>query len=268
MGCDDPGAYVADGEGPVRTVSLSAYGIAATTVTVDGFAAFVAATGYRTSSERIGTSFVFAGLLPDDAPPTRAVVEAPWWREVHGASWAHPEGPWSDVDGRGNHPVTHISWDDALAYCGWQGSRLPTEAEWEHAARGGLDQRRFPWGNQMTPDGEHRMNVWQGRFPDRNTAADGFVGTAPADHYPPNAFGLHNTTGNVWEWVADRFSATHDLTAEGRRDPAGPPEGDRRVQRGGSYLCHASYCWRYRTSARMSNTPDSASGNTGFRVAR
>lgn len=267
MGSADPGAYADDGEGPVRTVTLSPYAVAPTTVTIADFAAFVDATGHRTTSERLGASFVFAGLLPDDAPPTRGVADAPWWREVAGADWAHPEGPWSGVDDRLDHPVTHVSWDDAVAYAEWVGGRLPTEAQWEHAARGGLDQRRFPWGNRMLVDGEHRMNVWQGRFPDRNTAADGFVGTAPANHYPPNDYGLHNTTGNVWEWVADRFSVGHDLSAAGRRDPVGPATGDRRVLRGGSYLCHASYCWRYRTSARMANTPDSASGNTGFRVA-
>jgi formylglycine-generating enzyme required for sulfatase activity len=210
---------------------------------------------------------VFAAFLPDDFPPTRGVVDAPWWREVEGADWQHPEGPGSDVGARAEHPVVHVSWDDASAFCSWAGLRLPTEAEWEYAARGGLVQQRFPWGGQLTPGGQHRMNVFQGRFPDRNTVKDGYAGTAPVTAFPPNAFGLRNTTGNVWEWTADRWSTTWHRTA-GTADPHGPPTGDRRVLRGGSYLCHASYCWRYRTSARMGSTPDSPTGNVGFRCAR
>jgi formylglycine-generating enzyme required for sulfatase activity len=253
MGSVDPMTYPEDGEGPVRPVDVAPFAIEAYCVSNARFAAFVDATGHVTDSERFGASFVFAGLLPDDAPPTRGVAAAPWWREVPGASWRHPTGPWSTWHEVPDHPTVHVSWHDAQAFCAWTGARLPTEAEWEFAARGGREQQRFPWGMSLRPGGEHRMNVWQGRFPAENTAADGYAGTAPVDAYPPNGYGLHNMTGNVWEWTADRF---------------GGPDADRRALRGGSYLCHASYCRRYRVSARMGNTPDSASGNTGFRCAR
>ncbi|AXK33953.1 formylglycine-generating enzyme family protein [Streptomyces armeniacus] len=242
--------YPADGEGPVREVRLDPFGIAATAVTNDEFAAFAEATGHRTDAERFGWSFVFGGFLPDDFPPTRGAVQAPWWRQVFEADWRRPEGPDSSVADRGDHPVVHVSYDDALAYCAWAGVRLPGEAEWEYAARGGLDGKPYPWGDERDPDGEYRMNIWRGSFPDRNTAADGYAGTCPADAFPPNAYGLFNMTGNVWEWCADAFGT------------------GTRVLRGGSHLCHESYCLRYRTSARMGNTPDSSSGNTGFRVAR
>lgn len=230
-------------EWPVREVTLAPYRIAACAVTTDEYAAFVAATGHVTDAERFGWSFVFAGLLPDDFPPTRGVAAAPWWREVPGATWVHPEGPHSDLAGRGDHPVVHVSQRDAEAYAAWRGARLPTEAEWEHAARGGLAQQPFPWGDELEPGGEHRMNVWQGTFPDHDTAADGWAGTCPVDAFAPNAFGLHNTTGNVWEWCASGFS------------------------RGGSYLCHASYCRRYRVSARQPQAPDDSTGHLGFRLA-
>jgi len=267
MGCDDPGAYAEDGEGPVREVRLQPFAIDARAVSNRRFAAFVAATGHRSDAEVDGSGFVFAGFLPDDFPATRAVAAAPWWREVERADWRHPEGPGTDLTGREDHPVVQVSWRDAQAFCAWAGLRLPSEAEWEYAARGGLVQQRFPWGNQLTPEGQHRMNVFQGRFPDRNTVKDGYPGTAPVDAFPPNGFGLFNMTGNVWEWTADRWSTTWQRTAP-PEDPRGPDEGDRRVLRGGSYLCHASYCWRYRTSARMSSTPDSPTGNVGFRCAR
>lgn len=258
--------YPADGEGPVRDVTLRPFRIAAHTVTNDEFAAFAEATGYLTLSEQLGSTFVFGGLLPDDFPPTRAVAATPWWRLVEGADWRHPEGPQSDLSGRGDHPVVQVTWDDAQAYCAWAGVRLPTEAEWEYAARGGLAGARYPWGDEREPGGEHRMNVFQGTFPSTDTGDDGFVGTAPVDSYGPNGFGLYDVCGNVWEWCADWFDATYHRT-ERREDPVGPPSGTHRVMRGGSYLCHESYCWRYRVAARSSNTPDSSAGNIGFRVA-
>jgi formylglycine-generating enzyme required for sulfatase activity len=207
---------------------------------------------------------VFAGLLPDDFEPTRGVAQAPWWRQVYGADWAHPEGPQSNVDGRGDHPVVQVSWRDASAYCAWAGLRLPTEAEWEYAARGGLEGAVFPWGNDLEPGGEHRMNVWQGTFPTENSLDDGFLGTAPVDAFAPNRFGLHNMTGNVWEWCADWYDPSY-YGRSPAQNPTGPERGSNHVMRGGSYLCHASYCGRYRVGARSGNGPDSSVGNLGFR---
>ena len=252
MGSDDDHAYPDDGEGPPRAVELDAYWIDACAVTNDAFAAFIADTGYVTEAERYGWSFVFGGLLPDDFPPTQAVAQAPWWRKVEGSSWRHPEGPHSSVESRQDHPAVHVSWNDAAAYAGWAGKRLPTEAEWEKAARGGLERMVFPWGDALVPDGEHRMNVWQGEFPQRNSLADGFLGTAPVRSFPANGLGLYEATGNVWEWTADLF------------DEQAPSH----VQKGGSYLCHDSYCRRYRVAARQSSTPDSSTGNVGFRCVR
>jgi len=266
MGSDDPLAYPQDGEGPVHEVHLRPFLIDRYAVSNERFAAFVETTGYLTDAERWGWSFVFGGLLPDDFPPTRAVAAAPWWRQVEGAQWRHPEGPQSDLRDRGDHPVVHVSHNDALAFCAWAGVRLPTEAEWEFAARGGLEGCAFPWGDDLQPEGRHLMNVWQGEFPQRNTAEDGYLGTAPVDAFPPNGYGLHNTTGNVWEWTADAFDAGWYRVSP-VESPSGPATGSRRVTRGGSYLCHASYCRRYRVSARGANVPDDATGNIGFRVA-
>jgi formylglycine-generating enzyme required for sulfatase activity len=266
MGEDSVWAYPGDGEGPVHEVSLDAFRIDRHAVTNDVFATFVEATGWVTDAERFGWSFVFGGLLPEGFPDTRAVVGAEWWRQVFGADWRHPEGPQSNIDRRGDHPAVHVSWYDAAAYCRWTGMRLPTEAQWERAARGGRVGSAFPWGDDLEPGGEHRMNVFQGSFPGANTGADGYLATAPVDAFPPNDLGLYNVTGNVWEWCADWFAvdayAHHD-----RHEPCGPAQGERRVQRGGSYLCHLSYCRRYRVSARSGSEPQSSTGNAGFRVA-
>jgi formylglycine-generating enzyme required for sulfatase activity len=266
IGSDDRWAYPADGEGLVREVSLDPFRVDRTAVSNDAFAEFAVATGYHTDAERFGWSFVFAGLLPEDFPPTQAVAAAPWWRRVEGAYWRHPEGPQSSLEGRGDHPVVHVSWADAAAFATWSGDRLPTEAEWEFAARGGLPGRVFPWGDEREPGGEHRMNVWQGGFPDANSKADGYYGTCPVDAFPANGFGLHNATGNVWEWTADWFDP--EFRARDRaHDPRGPAQGTLKLQKGGSYLCHDSYCRRYRVAARQGNSPDGSTGNVGFRCA-
>jgi sulfatase modifying factor 1 len=267
MGSVDRFAYTDDGEGPIRRIRLDPFWIDACAVSNAEFARFVDATAYVTEAQRFGWSFVFAGLLPDDFPPTRGVANAPWWRQVEGAHWRRPEGPGSGLETRESHPVAHVSWNDAQAYSAWAGVRLPTEAEWEYAARGGLERKAFPWGDELEPDDEHRMNVWQGTFPGENTLEDGYLGTCPVDEFPPNGYGLHNPTGNVWEWCSDWFS--HDFhTRDKRTNPQGPRRGERRSTRGGSYLCHASYCRRYRVAARNSLTPDSTTGNTGFRCVR
>jgi len=269
MGAEDPAAHPLDGEGPVREITLDPFAIDETAVTVDRFRRFVEATGHVTDSERFGWSFVFAGYLPEDHPPTRAVPQAPWWRQVFGASWRAPEGPGSDVKGREDHPVVHLSHADALAYAAWAGGRLPTEAQWEYAARGGLEQKRYPWGDEPTPGGVHRCNIWQGTFPHEDTAEDGYAGTAPVTAYAPNGYGLFNMVGNAWEWCADWFHPrAHAHPAAPRRNPAGPARGAARVMRGGSHMCHASYCFRYRVAARSCAPPDSGSGNVGLRLAR
>jgi sulfatase modifying factor 1 len=265
MGAEGPDCVPGDGEGPVREVEVGTFSIDPCAVSNRRFAAFVDATGYVTDAERYGWSFVFGGLLPDEFPDTRGAIQAPWWRQVYGACWRQPEGPQSALDDRLDHPVVHVSWHDAEAFCRWSGVRLPTEAEWEYAARGGLVQKRFPWGDELEPGGEHRMNVWQGTFPSRNTLEDGFLGTCPVDAFPANGYGLHNTSGNVWEWCGDLFGAAG---SGGTSQPANPAGAEARVTRGGSYLCHDSYCNRYRVAARGSNTADTSTGNTGFRCAR
>jgi formylglycine-generating enzyme len=259
--------YDDDGERPVRSVTVGPLLATSTTVTNAQFAAFVEATGWVSDAERYGWAFVFGGLLPDDFPDTRGVAAAPWWRQVYEADWRRPEGPQSSVDDRPDHPAVQVSWKDAVAFGEWAGGRLPTEAEWEYAARGGLDQQPFPWGDELEPGGEHRMNVWQGTFPSANTMDDGWYGTAPVGSYPPNGYRLHEMTGNVWEWCADWFAA--DAYQRGGADhPTGPPSGAHKVMRGGSYLCHASYCRRYRVDARSASEPDSSAGNVGFRLVR
>ncbi|MBS2533890.1 formylglycine-generating enzyme family protein [Catenulispora sp. NF23] len=265
MGADDAEGFADDGEGPVRPVRLAPFRIDVHAVTNDAFAEFVAATGHRTDAERFGWSYVFAGFLPAALRRSaRRPERTPWWCGAEGAMWSRPEGPGSTLDGRGDHPVVHVSWHDAAAYAAWSGKRLPTEAEWEYAARGGLEQKRYPWGDELDPDGEYRCDIWRGTFPAKNTAADGYRGTAPVDAFEPNGFGLFNTSGNVWEWCADWWRTEHG-TERPLVDPTGPATGHDKVIRGGSHMCHASYCNRYRVAARSANSPDSSSGHAGFR---
>lgn len=255
-----------DGEMPLHRVEIEAFAIDATTVTNDDFARFVAETRYETEAETWGFSAVFH--LAVSAPEEDIMGPAagtPWWLGVRGADWAHPDGRNSSVEGRGNHPVVHVSWNDALAYCDWAGRRLPTEAEWEYAARGGIADAKYPWGDQEVDDGGWRANIFQGEFPRRNTGEDGWLTTAPVRTFEPNGYGLWQPVGNVWEWCADWFDPRYYASSP-VRDPQGPPRGAARVLRGGSYLCHISYCNRYRNSARSSNTPDSSMGNAGFRT--
>lgn len=267
MGTMDKDGFPADGEGPVRKIKIDSFLMDRHTVTNREFREFVEKTGYVTEAEEFRWSFVFHLFLsPSLKAKSRPVPNTPWWFGVMGADWKHPQGPASSLDGLENHPVVHISWNDAAAYASWAGKRLPTEAEWEYAARGGLNQKKYPWGDELTPGGEHQCNIWQGVFPQQNTQEDGFAGTAPADSFTPNGYGLYNMSGNVWEWCSDWFSKSiHDRG--GRTNPTGPKAGETKVMRGGSYLCHESYCNRYRVAARTSNTVDSSSGHLGFRCA-
>ncbi len=259
-------SFPSDFDSPRRKTFVSPFLISPTAVSNAEFARFTAATGYRTVAEQEGWSYVFHLLLPETAEATDSPPGLPWWRRVAGACWSAPEGGESTITGREDHPVVHIAWYDALAYCRWAGLRLPRDAEWERAARGGKERLKFPWGNALTPEGAFAMNTWQGNFPDSNTQEDGYLGTAPVRSFAANGYGLYNTTGNVWEWVADRFGPRPDSKGP-LRDPAGPETGHARVQRGGSYLCHVSYCDRYHVHSRSRNDPDSSTGNAGFRVA-
>ncbi|WP_232015614.1 formylglycine-generating enzyme family protein [Tsukamurella paurometabola] len=270
MGDHHGDGYRADGELPVHRVVLPGFAIDATTVTVAAFAAFADATGYVTDAERFGASAVFhASAARRRERSERAesvqhpsagvpVPGTPWWLTVPGATFRAPGGPGTVA--LDDHPVVHVSHADARAYCAWAGRALPTEAQWEYAARGGLDGARYPWGDEHPVPGRD-CNIFVGDFP----KPDGAVGTVAARSYAPNGYGLYQAVGNVWEWCADRFSARY-YRASPEVSPTGPDRGTARVLRGGSHLCHDSYCYRYRTAARSHNTPNSTASNIGFRT--
>ncbi|MGB1234483.1 MAG: formylglycine-generating enzyme family protein [Planktomarina sp.] len=253
-----------DGEGPQRRVTVKPFRLGATPVTVAAFRAFVDATGYVTEAETYGWSFVFHSFIPRAVGPTEGLQGAEWWRAVEGATWAMPFGIHGEP-ARDDDPVVHISWNDAAAYCAYVAGRLPTEAEWEHAACGGQGPVIYPWGDtDPTDDGPFNCNIWQGQFPVKDSGADGFKGISPAASFPANGYGLHGMAGNVWDWTTDTFKI-RSLSKAAKAQAAGM-KGFKTIK-GGSYLCHASYCTRYRIAARTGNSPDSSTGHTGFRVA-
>lgn len=284
MGCEDE--RMGDAR-PFHEVELDGYWIDKTEVTNEQFEKFVKATGYITVAERKPDPKDFPGVPLENLVPGSLVFTPPdhevgldnhvvWWRYVPGADWRHPEGPGSDLKGREKHPVVHVCWNDAAAYAKWAGKRLPTEAEWEFAARGGLDGKRFVWGDElMLTGGKWAANIWQGRFPAENTKADGYVRTAPAGSYPPNGFGLHDVAGNVWEWCADWYRPDY-YRGSPVRNPKGPddshdpnePGVPKRVQRGGSFLCSDLYCVRYIPGSRGKGEVNTGLCHVGFRCAK
>ncbi|MFN3648426.1 MAG: formylglycine-generating enzyme family protein [Armatimonadota bacterium] len=241
-------------EAPVHEVTIRPFFIDRHEVTNQQFAAFVKATGYRTVSERMGWSAVFD-------------QKAGMWRKVDGADWRHPEGPGSSLEGKDDYPVVQVAWDDAAAYAKWAGKRLLTEAEFELAARGGLQGKEYAWGDELRPDGKFFTNSWQGEFPKENTGEDGYQGLAPVMKFPANGYGLYDLTGNAWEWVADWYSPTY-YRASARENPTGPPSGEQRVIRGGSFLCAENYCTKYRVAGRNQGAVEDAWNHTSFRCAQ
>ncbi|HEY1172865.1 MAG TPA: formylglycine-generating enzyme family protein [Verrucomicrobiae bacterium] len=275
-------------EKPVRQITVDGFWMDKTEVTNEEYEKFVKATGYVTIAERKPDPKDFPGADPAMLVAGSIVFRPPegdvpldnyyvWWTYIPGANWKHPEGPSSNLQGREKHPVVHVCYEDALAYCKWARKRLPTEAEWEYAARGGLDQKKYAWGDEQTPAGKWVANIWQGKFPAVNSMDDGFRTTSPVGTFPPNGYGLVDMAGNVWEWCADWYGADayakmpeknpHGVSQEQSFDQNEPGVA-KRVQRGGSYLCADTYCTGYRPSARMKNTPDSATSHSGFRCAR
>jgi formylglycine-generating enzyme required for sulfatase activity len=246
------GAMMMAHEKPVHEVTVKSFWMDATEVTVAQFARFVAATHYKTDAEKFGWSAVFS----------REQVQ---WTRVDYSDWKHPNGPKSSA--KPDDPVNHVSWNDAVAYAKWLGHRLPTEAEWEYAARGGLKGKTYSWGDQLNPGGKVMANWWQGHFPERDIGQDGFKGLAPAASFPPNGYGLYDMTGNVWEWVSDRWAEDYYAHSP-KLDPRGPDNGPERAMRGGSYLCSENFCSNYRVAGRSHATPDSALSNVGFRTVR
>jgi formylglycine-generating enzyme required for sulfatase activity len=288
MGSEEPGFRDAR---PVHVVRVGGFWMDATEVTNEQFAGFVNATGYQTVAERTPRAEDFPGAPPENlvagsvvfAPPAGPVpldTHFRWWSYVKGANWRHPEGPDSDLKNREKHPVVHVAWPDAQAYAKWAGKRLPTEAEWEFAARGGLDRKPFTWGDEFQPAGKFMCNSFQGHFPDRNTGGDGFVGAAPAGSFPPNGYGLYDMAGNVWEWCGDwyrpdyfaRLAAQGDVAVnpQGPADSLDPAEPGvaKRVMKGGSYLCTDQFCSRYMPGGRGKGDPETGTNHLGFRCVR
>jgi formylglycine-generating enzyme required for sulfatase activity len=276
---------------PIHRVHVDPFWMDATEVTNEQFARFVKATGYVTVAERRPTREEFPDAPPEAlqagsvvfTPPSAAVPldnHYRWWSYVPGASWRHPEGPGSGLKGRERYPVVHVAYEDASAYAQWAGTRLPTEAEWEFAARGGLSGRLYPWGDELKPEGRWAANIYEGRFPVRGAdlGEDGFAGLAPVARYPPNAYGLYDVAGNVWEWVSDWYRADYYASLAGglARNPRGPadsfdpaePHEKKRVHRGGSYLCTEQYCTRYMIGTRGKGEVRTGSNHVGFRTVR
>ena len=253
-----------DGEGPIRRVWVDKFKVSKTAISNRDFRDFVEVTKYKTLAEEIGSSFVFFQFLnsPDDYDTP---FQMPIWRSVPGAYWSAPEGPGSNVSKRLNHPVVHISLRDVLAFCGWCNVRLLSEAEWEYAARGDLEGQKFPWGDDLQLNGNKMANVWEGSSPLSKSKLLKKFGTVKIDAFEPNNFGLYNMVGNTWELVGDRFTNLHSPRMQ--KNPKGPLNGENVVIKGGSYLCHESYCTRYRVPSRQAVKLDSTTGHIGFRVA-
>jgi formylglycine-generating enzyme required for sulfatase activity len=271
---------------PVHRVTVDGFWIDSTEVTNAAFQKFVEATGYRTVAERSPDPEQFPGVPAEKLVPFSAVFHPPaeavalddalrWWEPVPGADWRHPEGPGSSIEARMDHPVVHVAWVDAEAYAKWAGKRLPTEAEWEFAARGGLEDKAFPWGDDARPGGKPAANVWQGRFPSANSREDGFASTAPVARFPPNGYGLFDVGGNVWEWCMDWYREDYFATSP-THNPKGPdeshdprePGAKKKVLKGGSFLCADEYCARYAVGARHSGEIESGANHLGFRCVK